>query len=156
AAQRVDVEANASANVGFDQETRSTFVPDPNGQPQDNLASTSRRMFTEIRPGIAMRTGSPRVTWQASYLFAGTPTPGGDSGPTYSNQATGAMTAELSKFTVMTLTAVLSQGGTGFQLSSRPADAGAPELRSPSNADLITASAAEALATELGKQSMLQ
>lgn len=156
AAQRVDVEANASANVGYDQETRTTFVPDPNGQPQDNPSSTTRRLFSEIRPGIAMRTGSPRVTWQAGYIFAGTLTLVGDSGPTYSNQATGAMTAELSPFTVMTLTAVLSQGGTGFQLSSRPADAGAPELRSPSNADLVTASAAEAIANQLGKQSMLQ
>jgi hypothetical protein len=156
AAQRVDVEANAAANVGFDQETRSTFVPDPNGQPQDNPSETSRRMFMEIRPGIAMRTGSPRVTWQASYIFAGTLTLVGDGGPTYSNQATGAMTAELSKFSIMTLTAVLSQGGTGFQLSSRPADAGTPELRAPSNADLITASAAESMTTELGKQSMLQ
>jgi hypothetical protein len=156
AAQRVDVEANASANVGYDQESRSTFVPDPNGMPVDNPASTTRRMFTEIRPSIALRTGSPRVTWQASYIFAGSLTLVGDSGPVYSNQATGGMTAELTPFTVMTLTAVLSQGGTGFQLSSRPADAGTPEFRAPGNRDRITANAAESTATEVGKQSKLQ
>lgn len=156
AAQRVDVEANASANVGYDQESRSTFVPDPNGMPVDNPASTTRRLFSEIRPSIALRTGSPRVTWQASYIFAGSLTLVGDAGPNYSNQATGGMTAELTPFTVMTLTAVLSQGGTGFQISSRPADAGTPEFRAPGNRDRITANAAESTATELGKQSKLQ
>ena len=156
AAQRVDVEAGASANVGFDQESRSTFVPDPNGMPVDSPASTTRRVFSEVRPSIALRTGSPRVTWQASYIFAGTLTLIGDSGPTYSNQVTGGMTAELTPFTVMTLTAVLSQGGTGFQISSRPADAGTPEFRAPGNRDRITASAAESTGTELGKQSRLQ
>lgn len=156
AAQRVDVEANASANVGFDQESRGTFVPDPNGMPVDNPATTTRRVFTEIRPGIALRTGSPRVTWQASYIFSGSLTLIGDSGPNYSNQATGGMTAELSEFSVLTLTAVLSQGGTGFQISSRPADAGTPEFRAPSNRDRVTATAAESTATEIGKQSRLQ
>lgn len=156
AAQRVDVEANASANIGYSQETRTTFVPDPNGQPQDNPPSTSQRMFMELRPGIALRTGSPRVTWQAGYIFAGSLTLAGDSSPQYSNQANGAMTAELSKFTIFTLTAVISQGGTGFQLSSRPADAGTPDFRAPGNRDTVAASAAESILSELGKQLTLQ
>jgi len=156
AAQRVDVEAQASANIGFDQESRSAFNPDPNGQPQDTQGDTTRRVFMEVRPGLALRTGSPRVTWQAGYIFAGTLTLVGDSSPSYSNQLTGGMTAELTKFSILTLTAVFSQGGTGFQLSSRPADAGSPELRAPGNPDLITASAAETIATELGKQLAMQ
>jgi hypothetical protein len=156
AAQTWDVEAVASANVGFDQESRAAFNPDPNGQPQDAQSDTARRVFTELRPGIAVRTGSPRVTWQAGYIFAGTLTLLGDASPAYSNQLTGGMTAELTPFTLLTLTAVFSQGGTGFQLSSRPADAGTPELRAAGNPDLITASAAEAVATQLGKESMLQ
>ena len=156
AAQRADVEAAAAVNVGYSQESRSTFVPDPNGMAVDNPGDTARRLFMEIRPGIAIRTGSPRLTWQAGYIFAGTLSLVGDESAAYSNQVTGAMVAELTKFTTLTIAVVGAQGGTQFQLSSRPADSGTADLRAPGNPDLITASVAESVRTELGKQTNLQ
>src|SRR5882724_7978159 len=98
AAQRADVEASASINIGYSQETQTTFVPDPNGQPQDNPSSTTQRMFTEIRPGIAVQTGSPRLTWRAGYIFAGTLSVIGDSLASASNQLAGSVTAEATPF----------------------------------------------------------
>jgi hypothetical protein len=156
AAQRADVQADAAINVGYTQTTRTFFVPDPNGMAADRPAETSQSMFMEIRPGIMAQTGSPRLTWRAGYIFAGTLSVVGDSLTSASNQVNGSMTAEITKFSVLTLSAVIAQGGTSFQLSSRPADAGQPELRAPGNPDQISATAAESMITELGKQLVMQ
>lgn len=156
AAQRADVEADASLNVGYSAQTQTAFVPDPNGQPQDNKSSTTQRMFTEIRPGIAIQTGSPRLTWRASYIFAGTLSLVGDSLASASNQVTGSLTAEATPFTVFNFSVVAAQGGTSFQISTRPADSGTPELRAPDNPDTVSATVSESAISQLGKQLQLQ
>ena len=157
AAQRADVEADAAINIGYSQETQTVFVPDQNApRPSDTPSSTAQRMFMEIRPGILFQTGSPRLTWRAGYLFAGTLTIVGNSLSAASNQATGSLTAEISKFSFLTLTAVLSQGGTAFQLTSRSADSGTAELRAPGSPDRIAASTAESMMTEIARQFTMQ
>lgn len=156
AAQRADVEADAAVNVGFSQQTRSVFVPDPNGQPADSPSQTTQQLFTEIRPGILAQTGSPRLTWRAGYIFAGTLSLVGDQLSAASNQVTAAMIAEVSKFSVLTVSAALAQGGTAFQLSSRPADSGSAELRAPGNPDQVSATASESMLTELARQLVMQ
>src|SRR4051794_21484817 len=157
AAQRADVEADASINVGYSQESQTVFVPDSGAPlPSDTPSSTRQRMFMEIRPGILFQTGSPRLTWRAGYLFAGTLSLVGDSLSAASNQATGSLTAEISKFSFLTLTAVLSQGGTAFQLTSRSADSGTAELRGRGSPDRIAASAAESMMTEIARQFTMQ
>lgn len=156
AAQQVDVEANASANLGYNQQSQSTFTADPNGQPQDMAGTTTSRLFFEIRPGIALETGSPRLTWRASYLFSGTLALVGDQNASYSNAANVSLAAQATKFTTVTLAASAAQGGTSFQLSARPADAGQPELRAPGNPDQLSASLAETMSTELARQLTLQ
>lgn len=157
AAQRADVEADAAINIGYSQETQTVFVPDQDApRPSDTPSSTAKRMFMEIRPGILFQTGSPRLIWRAGYIFAGTLSLVGDSLTAASNQATGSLTAEISKFSFLTLSAVLSQGGTAFQLTSRSADSGTAELRAPGSPDRIAASAAESMMSELARQVTLQ
>jgi hypothetical protein len=156
-AQRADVEADAAINLGYSQQTQTVFVPDQNApRPSDTPSSTTRRLFMEIRPAILFQTGSPRLTWRAGYLFAGTLSIVGDSLSAASNQATGSLTAEVSKFSFLTLSAVLSQGGTAFQLTSRSADSGSAELRAPGSPDTVGATAAESMITELARQFTMQ
>jgi hypothetical protein len=156
-AQRADVEADAAVNVGYSQQTQTVFVPDQNApRPSDTPSSTAQRMFMEIRPGILVQTGSPRLTWRAGYLFAGTLALVGDSLSAASNQVTGSLTAEVSKFSFLTLSAVLSQGGTAFQLTSRSADSGTADVRAPGSPDTIGATAAESLISELARQTTMQ
>ncbi|HET7505823.1 MAG TPA: hypothetical protein VFK02_32615 [Kofleriaceae bacterium] len=156
AAQRADVEANASFNVGFSQTTQRAFQTDPAAQPEDIPQSSKNLLFTELRPGIAAASGTPRVAWRAGYVFAGTLNFVDESGATYSNAANAALAAQLTKFTTLTFTAQASQGGTSFQLSQRPADAGQPQLRAPGNPNQVAGSLAETLAVELGKHTTLQ
>ncbi|HEU4728456.1 MAG TPA: hypothetical protein VFT22_11215 [Kofleriaceae bacterium] len=156
AAQRVDVEANASVNVGFSQTTQNAFQTDPAAQPADVPQSSKSLLFTELRPGIAAASGTPRLTWLAAYVFAGTLNFVDESGATYSNAANASLAAQLTKFTTLTFTAQASQGGTSFQLSQRAADAGQPQLRAPGNPNQVSGSLAESLAWEIGKHVALQ
>lgn len=157
AAQRADVEADAAVNVGYSQQTQTVFVPDPNApRPSDTPSSTLQSLFTEIRPGILVQTGSPRLTWRAGYLFAGTLGLVGDSLSAVSNQATGSLTAEISQFSFLALSAVLAQGGTAFQLTSQSADAGTAQLRAPGSPDTVAATAAESMITELARRVTMQ
>lgn len=157
AAQRADVQANAAFNVGYSQETQTVFVADPNSpRPSDTPSSTAQRMFVEIRPGILYQVGSPRLTWRAGYTFAGTLSIVGDALSAASNNATGSLTAEVSQFSFLTLAAVLSQGGTAFQLTSRSADTGTAALRAPSSPDTVAASASASLITELSRKVTMQ
>jgi hypothetical protein len=157
AAQRADVEADASLNLGYNQQTQTVFVPDPGApMPSDTPSSTTQRLFMEIRPGIQVQTGSPRLTWRAGYIFAGTLSIVGDSLSAASNQATGSLTAEISQFSFLTLAAVLSQGGTAFQLTSRSADSGSAELRAPGSPDTVGATVAESMISELARQVAMQ
>jgi len=157
AAQRWDVEADAALNVGYNQQTQTVFVPDPGSpMPSDTPSSTTQTVFMEIRPGILVQTGTPRLTWRAGYIFAGTLSIVGDSLSAASNQLTGALTAEVSQFSFLTLSAVLSQGGTAFQLTSRAADSGTAELRAPGSPDTLAATAAESMITELARKLTMQ
>jgi len=156
AAQRTIVEANATVNAGYQQTTRGTSQADPNAQAADVPDSSQGGFFTEIRPGIALQTGTPRVTWRAGYIFSGNLSLTGDSLDAYSNQGSLSLAAELTKFTTLTLAASGAQGGTSFLLAQRSADTGTPELRAPDNPNLVSASLVESLAVELGKHLALQ
>ncbi|HEX3765265.1 MAG TPA: hypothetical protein VHW23_41495 [Kofleriaceae bacterium] len=157
AAQRWDVEADGAVNVGYNQQTQTVFVPDPGAPlPSDTPSSTTQSLFMEIRPGILVQTGSPRLTWRAGYIFAGTLSIVGDQLSAASNQVTGSVTAEVSKFSFLTLSGVFSQGGTAFQLTSRSADSGVAELRAPGSPDTLAATAAESMITELARKLTMQ
>jgi len=156
AAQRTIVEANGTLNAGYQQTTHGTIQADPNAQAADVPSSSQGGFFTEIRPGLALQTGTPRVTWRAGYIFSGNLSLTGDSLDAYSNQGSLSLAAELTKFTTLTLAASAAQGGTSFLLAQRPADAGTPELRAPDNPNRISASLVESLAVELGKHLTLQ
>lgn len=151
AAQRAIVELEGSLNVGYTQLTRGTFLADPNADPADVPDDTTGGLFTEIRPAIALQTGSPRLTWRTAYAFAGNLSITGEQLGAYTNAGTASLAAELSKFTKLTIAGSAAQGGTSFLLAQRPADAGQPELRAPDNPNLVTASMVEALAWEAGR-----
>jgi hypothetical protein len=156
AAQRTIIEATGTFNVGYQQTTHGTIQADPNAQAADVPDSSLGGFFTEIRPGLALQTGSPRLTWRAGYIFSGNLSLTGEALDAYSNSGNLSLAAELTKYTTLTLAASVAQGGTSFLLAQRPADAGTPELRAPDNPNLISASAVESLAVELGKHLTLQ
>lgn len=156
AAQRIDVEADGTVNVGYSQTKRAVFVSDPNALPSDIPSDTVGGSFVEIRPGIMLQRGSSRLTWRAGYVFSGIMTLIGDRGASFSNQVDGSLAAQLTKFTTLTTSAMVAQGGTSFLLTQRPAEAGQPELRAPSNPNLISATLAESLAWEVSKHVRLQ
>jgi hypothetical protein len=153
AAQRAIVEANGALNVGYNQFTQPRFQADPNAEPEDIRDTTSDRLFTEIRPAISVQSGSPRLTWRAGYQFSGNFSLEGD--PAYSNQADGALVALPSKYTTMTVSASLAQGGTSFLLSQRPAETGTPEIRAPGNPNLLSVTLGESLSWIAGQQLVL-
>jgi hypothetical protein len=156
AAQRVIVQGDATVNLGYTQTTRGAVAADPSAQSADIPASSIGGFYTELRPGIAIQTGSPRLTWRATYQFSGNLTLTGDALNSYSNQASAALAAELSKYSLLTLSASVAQGGTSFLLSGRSADTGSPDLRAPGNPDLISATLVEAYSWEIGKHLTLQ
>lgn len=151
AAQRPIVDANGAVNVGFAQTTQPIFQADPNAEPEDIPESTSNRAFTEIRPGIAVQSGSPRLIWRAGYQLSGNFAFDGGA-PIYSNQAEGALIALPSKYTSATVSATLAQGGTAFLLSQRSAESGQPEIRAPGNPNIVSATLAESLAWNAGRR----
>jgi hypothetical protein len=151
AAQRNIVELDGTVSLGYTQITRGTFVADPNAAPEDVPDSTQGGMFVEFRPGIAIQTGTPRVTWRAGYTFAGNLSLTGEQLGSYSNQGNASLAAQLTKFTTLTIAGSAAQGGSSFLLAQKPADAGQPELRAPDNPSLVSASMVEALAWEAGR-----
>jgi hypothetical protein len=155
AAQGVAVRAEGTVNVGYNQTTRSTAVLDPQADPADIPDSSTASLFTEIRPGISLDAGSPRLSWRAGYLFAGTLNFDGGA-PSYSHQATGALIADLTPRTVLTVSSAFAQGGTSFLLSQRPADAGKPEIRAPGNPNLLSATLSELVAWQAGRHLQVQ
>ena len=156
AAQRTDVEATATFDVGYAQTSRAAFTSDPTALPEDQRSDVERRLFSELRPGITLQSGSPRLIWRAGYIFGGTVAIVGDQLAAYSNQAEGQLAAVLTPLTNATLTAQIAQGGTSFLLTSQPADAAQPQFRAPGEGNQISASLAESLASQLGKHTTLQ
>jgi hypothetical protein len=154
-AQRVAVQADGTVNVGYNQTTQTTAVVDANAAPGDVATSSSTSLFTEIRPGISVQSGSPRVSWRASYLFSGTLNLEGGA-PAYSNQATGALAAELTPLTTLTVGTTFAQGGTLFLLSQKPAETGTPEIRAPGNPNRISATLSESIAWQAGRHLQVQ
>jgi hypothetical protein len=124
---------------------------DPHAQTSDIPSDSLGGFFSELRPGISVQTGTPRVTWRAGYVFSGNLSLSGDQANQYSNQGSLSIAGELTKFTTLTLAAAIAQGGTSFLLSQRPADTGNPELRAPDNPDLLSASLVESLSWDAAK-----
>jgi hypothetical protein len=156
AAQRTVIQADGAVNVGYTQTTRGTFQADPNAQPADIHDGTLGGFFTELRPDIAIQTGTPRLTWRAGYQFSGNLSLTGEQLGNYSNSGNVSLAAELTKFTTLTLSAAGSQGGTSFLLAQRPADAGNPELRAPDSPNLVSGTVVESLGWEVGRHLAIQ
>jgi len=110
--------------------------------------ANSRRLYLDVRPALTVQFGSPRLTWRAGYLFAGSLTLDGTGSSAYSNQVSLALAAELSKRSTMTASGSITQGSTAFQLTQRAPDAGQADFRAPGNPDLVTATLAESFAWE--------
>src|SRR5262249_23480596 len=151
-----------SLNVGYNQLTRPVALADPNADTTDIPYSSSGNLFTEIRPALSLQTGWPRLAIRAGYQFSAnmsllennsTPVQGGMSrdamamnvnqprGVGYSNGANVAGAAQLTQFTLLTLSGAFAQGSTAFLQSARPAEAGAPELRAPGSPSTVSGSA---------------
>lgn len=155
-AQRTVIEADATVSAGYTQLTQAQFQPDPNAAPEDVRPTTTSELFTQLRPGIALQTGSPRLTWRAGYVFAGNLSLSGEKLGAYSNQANGSLAGELSKYTTLTIAGSIAQGGTSFLLAQRPADAGDTQIRAPGNPDLISGSLLESITWEARKHLVVQ
>lgn len=155
AAQRVVVQADGTVNVGYNQTTRSAIAIDPNADPADIPKGSTDSFFTELRPGISLQSGSPRVSWRAGYVFAGNLGLSGGT-PSFSNQLTGALVAELTPLTSLAVNGTFAQGGTAFLLSQQPADAGKPEIRAPGNPNQISATLSESVTLQAGRHLQLQ
>ena len=156
AAQRVIVTADGAVNVGYQQTTQATFQADPNAEPEDIPDSSPGSFFTELRPGFSLSSGSPRLTWLAGYQFSSNFLFGDQTTSAYTNQGNVSLAAQLTKYTTMTLSSSVSQGGTSFLLGQRPAETGQPELRAPGNPNVVSVTMAESLAWEVGKRLSLQ
>jgi hypothetical protein len=154
AAQQVLVQADGSLNVGVTQTTRDVIQSDPMAQEPDVIPESVSSLFTEIRPGLYLQSGSPRLTWRVTYVFSGSFKP--DGGPSYSNQATAGLVDEITKYSSLAMNAAVAQGGSAFLLSQAPAAMGSPEIRAPGNPNLINATLAESFTSELGRQVSLQ
>lgn len=154
AAAGPEIEADGTINVGYNQISQSTFQADPMAEPDDIPDDSSSRLFTEIRPGITIQTGSARLFWRFNYQPSVNLSIEGS--PAYSNQLNVAAATLPSKYTTLTLSALAAQGGTSFLLSQRPAETGGPELRAPGNPNIVSASLAESLSWEAGKLLRLQ
>lgn len=154
AAAGPEYEAEGSINVGYNQISQSTFQADPMAEPGDIPDDSSSRLFTELRPGVTLQTGSARLFWRFNYQLSVNVSVEGS--PVYSNQLNVAAATLPSKYTTMTLTALAAQGGTSFLVSQRPAETGGPELRAPGNPNIVSASLAESLSWEAGKLLRLQ
>jgi hypothetical protein len=151
AAQGVIYQADGTVNTGFTETSQSVAAPDPMPAPGDVRSTSTGTLFTEIRPGIMIQSGTPRVTWRLGYLFSGIVALASESSLGYTNQGNFALAAELSKFTIFTLNASAAQGGTSFLLGQQAADMGQPQIRAPGNPSLVTATAGELVAWEAGR-----
>jgi hypothetical protein len=156
AAQQVLVQADGAVNVGYTQTTRDPIQSDPNGDPKDLLPSTTSSVYTEIRPGIVLQSGSPRLTWVAGYSFSGAFSLQGEASLGYSNQASFGLIGQISQFKTMSVNASIAQGGTSFLLSQAPAEMGKAEIRAPGNPSMVSATVAESFSWELASRLSMQ
>jgi hypothetical protein len=182
-AQRTVFQADGAINVGYNQTTRPVFNGDAMPDEADIRDSSVAGWFTEIRPGIALMTGSPRLSWRFGYHFSanlrfadtsttstmGEPQPVGtppDQGAAaadrdrqavaYSNSAEVALVAAVTPYTTLSANGEVTQGSIAFLQSARPAEMGSPEFRAPDNPSMVTGALSQALAWEVGRQWTLQ
>jgi len=155
-AQGLIVQGEGAVNVGYTQTTQAAAAIDPTAQASDQPVTSTGSFLTELRPSILLQFGSPRLTWRAGYTFSAALSPGAGQSVAYSNQANLAAAAELSKFSLMTVSGSAAQGGTSFLLSQQPAETGQPAIRAPGNPALVSASATEALSWQASERWMVQ
>jgi hypothetical protein len=183
AAQRTVFQADGALNLGYNQTTRPVVNADGMPEERDIRDSSIAGWFTEIRPGIALMTGSPRLSWRVGYNFSanlqladtsstsmmGEPAPEGapemegaaaadrDRGPiAYANAAEVALVAALTPYTTLSATGAFTQGNTTFLQRARRAELGEPDMRAPGNPSMLTGALTESLAWEIGRQWTLQ
>ncbi len=144
-----EYQADAAVNVGYNQVSQATFQADPMAEPGDVPDDSSTRLFTEIRPGITLQTGSPRLVWRFNYQTSINLDLAGGS-LAYSNNLNAAAITLPTKYTSLTLTALAGQGGTSFLISQRAADTGNPELRAQGNPNIVSGTVTEAFSWDLG------
>lgn len=151
AAQRVIYTADGAVNVGYTQITQEQFEADPMAEPGDQADNSTGGFFTEIRPGISLQSGKPRLLWTLGYQFSTNLVFGESQSTAYTNTANLALAALPSQFTQLTLNASIAQGGTSFLLGQRSADEGQPEIRAPGNPSTFSANFAQSLVWQAGK-----
>ena len=113
---------------------------------------TTKGLFTDVRPALALELRSPRLAFRVGYLFAASLLLDGTGSNSYSNALDLSLASEFSKTSTMTWRASLTQGSTAFQLSQRPPDTGEPALRAEGSQDLVTGSLGESFSSELSPQ----
>jgi hypothetical protein len=152
AAQRVIYTADGTINVGYTQVTQEQFEADPMAEPGDRAVSSTGGVFTEIRPGISLQSGKPRLLWTLGYQFSTNLVFGESQSTAYTNTANFALAMLPSKFTQATVSASVAQGGTSFLLSQRAAEEGEPQIRAPGNPSTFSVSFAQSLTWEVGRR----
>lgn len=146
-----EYEADAAVSLGVNQVTQeASFQADPMAEPGDVASSSSTRVYTEIRPGLTLQTGSPRFQWRVNLQPSVNFDLGGGS-PLYANQLNVSAITLPSKYTSLTLSAIAAQGGTSFILSQRPAETTQPEVRAQGNQNIVSATVSEAFTWDAGR-----
>jgi hypothetical protein len=103
------------------------------------FTSAEDGLMALVSPTVTIQVGTPSLVYRVGYLFTGAFSLYGGSSTSYNNRLIFALAAQPSGSTTLTVTASVSQGGTVFQLSQRPADAGLPAIRPQDNSDQLWA-----------------
>lgn len=150
AAAGPEIQADGTVSVGYSRSTQETGLQeDPLADPVDIPDNTSSRIYSEVRPGISILSGTPRLIWRLGYQLSANFSPDGD--PSFTNQVNGELGGQPTKYTALTLAAVITQGGTLSLASQRSAETGQVEIRAPGNPSQVTATLMETLSWEAGK-----
>lgn len=96
------------------------------------------RFFTDVRPGLALQFGSPRLAWRASYGFSGSLIFDGRA-PSYAQQLAMSLAAQTTSRSTLAFSVSAAQGSTLFHLAQRAPATSQPEFRAPDNPSLVTA-----------------
>jgi hypothetical protein len=110
-----------------------------------------RGLTTQVIPAVTFQTGSPKLVFRIGYLFAGNFNIYGSGSNYYSNLLRLSLAFQPAAGSTLTIDASVTQGGTAFQNSQRPADQGQPVIRAPGNPDQISATLSEAFTWEASR-----
>ena len=108
-------------------------------------------LTTQVSPAVTFQTGSPRLVFRAGYLFSGNINLYGAGASYYSNQLNLALALQPASGSTLVISGSVTQGGTAFQISQGPADAGQPAIRAPGNPDELSASLNQAFSWEASR-----